>query len=87
MQPQPSTANPAPIMTHQAITVADPLADLNKINMDIRGDRVLISGLLDVRGLRLLRKKIESLETLIAPDNDADESSVIVFGDQDGNPA
>ncbi|MFN3475739.1 MAG: hypothetical protein ACK4ZW_16995 [Blastomonas sp.] len=47
-------------------------SDLNKINMDIRGDQVLISGLLDLKGLRALEKKIVGLKALLAPDDDFD---------------
>jgi hypothetical protein len=51
---------------------ANEAPDLNKINMDIRGDRVLVSGLLDLKGLRLLKKRIEGLEALLAPFEDED---------------
>jgi len=47
--------------------------------MDIRGDQVMISGLLDIKGLRLLKKRIESLEALIAPLSD-DDDAVMVSG-------
>lgn len=77
--------------TTPAIAVATPVAiaafanpapgDLNKINMDIRGDQVLLSGLLDIKGLRLLKKRIESLEMLLAPIDDDD--GVIVLADEE----
>jgi hypothetical protein len=41
-------------------------ADLNKINMDIRGEQVAISAILDLRGLSLLEKKITALKLLLA---------------------
>ncbi len=57
-------------------------SDLNKINMDIRGEQVFLSGLLDVRGLKLLRKRIDSLEALLAP-LDPDDGAIIVLGDEE----
>jgi hypothetical protein len=49
-------------------------AELNKINMDIRGDRVAISGLLDLKGLDLLEKKIAALKMLLAVHTDANDT-------------
>jgi hypothetical protein len=60
MHVQPSTPAPAPGVLASAV-----LTELNKINMDIRGDQVLISGLLDLKGLELLEKKIAGLKTLL----------------------
>ena len=65
MQSQPLLASPTALM---AVGYANPApSDLNKINMDIRGDQVLLSGLLDLKGLRLLEKRIEGLKALLAP--------------------
>lgn len=44
--------------------------DLNKISMNINGDQVAISGLFDLKGLRLLEKRISSLKALMAPDDE-----------------
>lgn len=76
-QPQPFVAASDPVT---ASAIASGIPDLNKINMDIRGDRVLLSGLLDVRGLRLLKKRIESLEALLAP-LDPEDDAIVVMGD------
>lgn len=46
---------------------------LNKIAMNIQGDRVFVSGLLDLRGLRALERKIAGLKTLLATDDDLDD--------------
>lgn len=48
--------------------------DLNQINMDIRGDQVLISGLLDAKGLGILEKKIVALKLLLAVYTDANDT-------------
>lgn len=72
-------ATPAYILP--AAIVADAL--LNKITMNIDGDRVMVSGLLDLKGLRALKKKIEGLEALLAPDEDDDDARP---GDEDRDP-
>ncbi|AKM10111.1 hypothetical protein AB433_09200 [Croceicoccus naphthovorans] len=65
MQPAADTPTPPP----------PPAADdLNKINMDIRGDQVLISGLLDAKGLGLLEKKVAALKMLLAVHMDANDT-------------
>jgi hypothetical protein len=46
---------------------------LNKIDMDIRGDQVLISGLLNLKGLELLEKKIAALKMLLTVYTDASD--------------
>ncbi|TPG14654.1 hypothetical protein EAH87_16155 [Sphingomonas koreensis] len=51
---------------------------LKKINMDIQGDRVMVSGLLDLKGLKALEKKIVGLKALLEPDD-------VVEDDQDEN--
>lgn len=75
-QPNPQPLNPVPVPAFAAF----PSPDLNKINMDIRGDQVLISGLLDLKGLRLLKRKIEGLQTLLEA-NDLEEDTD--FADED----
>lgn len=72
-QPTPQPLNPVPVP--QFATFPEP--SLNKINMNIEGDRVLVSGLFDLRGLRALKRKIEGLEALLAPDDE--------LGDDDEN--
>lgn len=51
--------------------------DLNRANMNIQGDRVVISGIFDVKGLRQLEKKIAGLKALLETDEDeaADEET------------
>lgn len=49
-------------------------SELNKINMDIRGDQVSINGLLDLKGLELLEKKIAALKMLLAVYSEANEA-------------
>ena len=71
VQTQPPTM-PASATSASAVAFASGIPDLNKINMDIRGDQVLISGLLDLKGLRLLERKIQGLRTLLEA-NDLEE--------------
>jgi hypothetical protein len=78
---QQSPTLPATTGALAARAYASGIPDLNEINMDIRGDRVLLSGLLDLRGLRLLKKRIENLEALLAPIDDDD--AVVVLADED----
>lgn len=59
---------------------------LNKINMNIQGDRVLLSGLLDMRGLRLLEKRIAGLKALLSPLDDADDNDARVILADDESP-
>ena len=47
-------------------------AELNKIAMNIVGGQVTISGVFDLKGLRLLEKKIVGLKAIMAPDDDDD---------------
>jgi hypothetical protein len=49
------------------------VSELNKINLDIRGDQVSISGLLNSKGLELLEKKIAALKMLLAVYADAND--------------
>jgi len=48
-------------------------AELNRITMNIDGDRVVLGGVFNLKGLRLLEKKIATLKALLTPDED-DES-------------
>lgn len=45
-------------------------ANLNRIAMNIDGDRVLLSGVFDIKGLRKLEKKIATLKALLDEGND-----------------
>lgn len=75
-QPTPPPFNPVPVPPIAALP--QPVGDLNKINMDIRGDQVMISGLLDLKGLTQLEQRISALKLLLTPiyeANDTDESS------------
>jgi hypothetical protein len=65
--PQTQTLSPPLIVQSPAIS------ELNKINMDIRGDQVSISGLLNLKGLELLEKKIAALKTLLSVYADAND--------------
>lgn len=69
----PQFASPGP-----SAGLAD--AALNKINMNIQGEQVMISGLLDLKGLALLEQRIKALKLLLTPiyepnDTDADNPS------------
>lgn len=78
IQETPMQAQPITASTHvgrPTLAQASVAADLNKINMDIRGDQVMISGLLDMKGLRLLEKRIEGLKALLAPFEEEDGES------------
>lgn len=50
-------------------------AELNKINMNIRGDQVMVSGLFDLKGLRLLEKRIAGLKALLTPDEEDEDAA------------
>lgn len=63
-------APPAPLARLPVPPISD--EDLNKIVMNIDGDRVMVSGLFDLKGLRLLEKKIAGLKAIMAPDDDDD---------------
>lgn len=87
-QPQETPMQTPAIVVSQPVSIpafAGGIPDLNKINMDIRGEQVMLSGLLDIKGLRLLKKRIESLEELLAPITD-DENAVVVLAPDDERP-
>lgn len=69
--PMHATPTPSPL-AHTPPAAVIPDAVLNKITMNIDGERVLVSGLFDLKGLRALKKKIEGLEALLAPDEDGE---------------
>lgn len=50
--------------------------ELNRISMNIEGDRVLLGGVFDLKGLRLLEKKIVTLKALLADDEDEAEEAI-----------
>lgn len=85
MEEAPPPSAKAPLMgtmkTLAATAYDSGIPDLNKINMNIQGDRVLLSGLLDLKGLRLLKKRIESLEMLLEPLED--EKPLAAFDETD----
>jgi len=79
--PTPRVVPPASAFGHQITH------DLNQINMDIRGDKVMISGLLDTKGLALLEKKIAALKVLLgvyteANDTDYENSPITGINDK-----
>gem|GEM_PF-3817408 len=45
-------------------------AELNRITMNIEGDRVLLGGVFDLKGLRQLEKKITTLKALLEVEED-----------------
>lgn len=65
------------IQTLPATSIAQSPAngELNKINMDIRGDQVSISGLLNLKGLELLEKKIAALKLLLSIYTDVNDTA------------
>lgn len=68
-----ATMEPNPPITHAlaklssaaAVGYANGVPELNIINMNIRGDKVYLDGLLDYNGLLDLEKKIAALKTLL----------------------
>lgn len=72
-------ATPNPASTPRlALPSPLPTTELNKIAMNIEGDQVMISGLFDLKGLRLLKKKIAGLEAIMAPDDDDDDDDLLI---------
>lgn len=72
MQPQTSA-----VAVGQPISIpafAGGITDLNKINMDIRGEQVMISGLLDLKGLAQLEQRIRALKLLLTPIYEANDT-------------
>ena len=74
---QPATVIDPPRAAPPAAKPPAP-SGLNQINMDIRGDQVLVSGLLDMKGLSLLEKKIQALKVLLTVYTDPNDT-----GDED----
>ncbi len=73
IEPAPTpAARPAPMSLNDA--------ELNKITMNIEGDRVFVSGVLDLKGLRTLERRIATLKALLT-DEDEEE------GEQHGQPS
>lgn len=50
------------------------VSQLNRINMNIEGDKVQLSGLLDLKGLDALEKKIVALRVLLEVHHDANDA-------------
>lgn len=76
-QESPTQTKEIPMQTHTAVAAptngviaSAVLTELNKINMDIRGDQVMINGLLDLKGLIILEKKIAGLKSLLTQEDD-----------------
>ena len=61
---------PTPRINPKSNLPNDTSPDLNKINMDIRGGQVLIEGLLDLKGLNMLEKRIANIKALLEDDDD-----------------
>ena len=62
---------PAPMIALAPPPLTD--ADLNKITMNIQGDKVMVSGIFDLKGLRLLERKIAGLKAIMATDDGEDD--------------
>lgn len=45
-------------------------AELNRITMNIEGDRVVLGGVFNLKGLRQLEKKITTLKALLEVEED-----------------
>lgn len=56
-----------------AILSALAKADLNDIGMSIVGGRIAVAGMLDLKGLRALKRKIIGMEALLAVDEDGED--------------
>lgn len=74
--PQEPLTRVLPVSVAPVVVAAQAFAnpgpsDLNQINMDIRGDKVMITGLFDVKGLEILEKKIAALKVLLTVYTDA----------------
>jgi hypothetical protein len=74
---QPNTPPAPPVDSSVAkAAIVDALMEqseaLNKINMNIRGDRVHVDAVLDYQGLLALEKKIAGLKALLDPGDDFD---------------
>lgn len=59
-----------PATRHGAPAAFMDATELNKPVMNIRGDQVMISGLFDLKGLRVLERRIAGLKALMAPDEE-----------------
>ena len=75
-QPKETEVHTSPVTVQPSMPIPafapPPPSDLNKINMDIRGDQVMISGLLDLKGIRLLEKRLAGLKDLLSPLDDSE---------------
>jgi hypothetical protein len=88
-EPEESRSQPREDNVTQAIEAAAPTsrampnmgAELNRISMNIEGDRVLLGGVFDLKGLRLLEKKITTLKALLAVDEDEDDEDDVEGAD------
>lgn len=75
--PRKDQETPVQLALPSTTTVTSPIIhDLNKINMDIRGDQVVLSGLLNLQGLDLLEKKIAALKVLLGVYTEANDTGV-----------
>ena len=73
-EPRPErAANPKSVLPSYPLPQAEE-TQLNKINAEIIGDRVRISGYLDAKGLGILKKKIDALAAFLAIDASSDET-------------
>jgi len=75
----PAAAQPSRIAAAVGSTSRAATAPLNRIDMNIQGDKVYLSGLLDLAGLATLEKKIEALKVLLES-NQADANDTTEEG-------
>jgi hypothetical protein len=75
VQPAPLSPAAAPSQQRPPQTLLDsgPAVGLNKINMNVQGDRVHISAFLDLKGVAALEKKLANLKLLLEADPDLAE--------------
>ena len=67
---------PAPVVTGtdmSSILSALSRSDVNEIGMSFMEGKVVVAGMLDLKGLRALKRKIAGMEALLADDDEDDE--------------
>lgn len=62
-------------ISKNAVAYDNGMPDLNKVNMDIRGNQVFVSGLLDAKGLSILEEQISALKILLTIQAKAEDTS------------
>lgn len=90
---------PAPLgIEMPSILAALSRADLNDIGMSMLGGKVIVAGVLDLKGLRALKRKIVGMEALLTDDEEGEDAEEAPLqrgfaalnpgdGSDDGSPA